>query len=78
MIKKHKIIESHHIALYCDLCGAKMKPSTYRYPEKDFENECPNCGTVTVTKECFPFQRLTFEGEGVPVKINENGLVEDL
>lgn len=78
MVKKHKIIESYEVVLYCDECGAKMLPSKFRYPENDFENLCPNCGAQVFTKQSFPFQNVWFENEGIPVKINEHGNLEDL
>lgn len=48
------------------------------YPESDFENLCPNCGAQVFTKQSFPFQNVCFEKEGIPVKINEHGNLEDL
>lgn len=78
MVKKHKIIESYEVFLYCDVCGAKMLPSKYRHPEGNFENLCPCCGAQVFTKQGFPFQNVWYENEGIPVKINENGQLEDL
>lgn len=78
MVKRHKIIELNEVFLYCDGCGAKMLPGKFRYPENDFENLCPNCGSKVYTKQGFPFQNVWYENEGIPVRIKDDGQVEDL
>lgn len=78
MVKRHEITESYEVFLYCDECGTKMLPSNFRYPECDFENLCPKCGAKEYTKQSFPFQHVWYKTEGIPVRIKENGQMEDL
>lgn len=64
MIKKHEIIKSYQVILYCDQCDNQMKFDGFDVDKKLYRYICPQCKAVQYSTETFPYIINTYETEG--------------
>lgn len=61
MVKKHKILESYQVFLYCDKCGERMN---YIKFSNGYNYSCPNCGNKVISENSYPHQIVNYELDG--------------
>lgn len=72
MLKKHKIMASYEIVLYCDKCGKQMFQKTVDLTNlaAPYKYTC-ECGHEMASKDSFPCQQVYWELEGVEMTQEE-------
>lgn len=64
MIKKHEIIKSYQVILYCDNCGEKMNFVKFNGEHDGLEYNCPKCNSKYFSKDLFPYTISEYKTEG--------------
>lgn len=64
MIKRHEIIKSYQVILYCDNCNAQMKFNGFDITKELYEYICPKCGNIQYSKEMLPYVINSYKTEG--------------
>ena len=65
MIKKHEIIKSYQVLLYCDKCGKEMKFDGFDVKKELYRYKCNECGEIQYSNQNYPYiiNHYKIEGE---------------
>lgn len=64
MIKKHEIIKSYQVLLYCDKCEKEMKYEGFDIKKELFKYKCNKCNKILYSSQSYPYVMNHYKLEG--------------